>query len=636
MRAFIDGFNLIRIESDEYIHDVTVLNMLFRFVKKKEHNQYFETDQPIPLQQADTIYINGKKYLLQIGLVTITESFENKYRYKGPLGAIYSTHETEFIVFSPVAKEINLILDNDIYKMHSDGMVYKIKVKGDHMYKKYHFDVRLSDKFNSVIDPYAKMILNNRGIIIPNKRKSKVSPIILSDYKNTYIYECHIRDMTINLDVKNPGLFSGMSEYSKKIGSSVINYIKDLGMTHIQVLPIFEFDGVDPLNKSKHYNWGYNPVNYFSLQSWFSSKPLNPKQTITEFVEMVNRIHDKGLGIIMDVVYNHVSDYKSFSFQKLVPGYFFRHDLKNRPANGSLCGNEVETRRFMVRKLILDSLKYFVNTFQIDGFRFDLMGLIDIETMNLIKKELSKIHPGIMIYGEGWNMGSILRSNEKAMQSNHIHMPKIAHFNDNFRNKIKGRLNSSELGYGTGGVIDLKSLSNLLKGSPNLYSDPSYSINYLECHDNLTLYDKISKYSFDKIDSKMYQDFCNGLVVLSNGIKFFHAGQEMYRSKNGDENSYKSPDKINGLNYILGNHTIYLKSLINFQKSTANFISEYEIFDFGIKIKRSKHMILIKTKKCNFIFNDNTYELKIASSKYFFNKMNLNIKNIGIYIFEKV
>ena len=638
MLAFIDDIKLIRIEFNGYIEDVSILNMSCRFVRKQGHLQYFETNQPIPLQKADIIKINGQQFPLHIGLVTLSDAFEKTFRYDGPLGAIYHDDHTEFYVFSPVAKEIKVCIKDHLYDMTGDGTIYKASIQGDFAFEPYHYEVRLVDTFSKVLDPYLKGTNTKDGVIIPQSLKAKKANISQSK-EDAIIYEAHVRDVTQTLDVPHKGLFLGMLEKDQDHGFSFVEYAASLGMTHIQLLPIFDFEGVDPIYKSRFYNWGYNPKHYFALQPWFSSQPTMAKVTIQEAIQMIDGIHEQGLGVIMDVVYNHVYDMDTYPYDGLVPGYFYRHDNHHERTNGSYCGNEIETRRFMVRKLILDSLIHFVEIYDIDGFRFDLMGLIDVETMNQIESELSKIKPGIMIYGEGWHMGEVLEDQEKASQVNHQKMPKIVHFNDTFRNKVKGELHGPALGYGNGGAVDLEDLILLLKGSPNVFESPVYSMNYVECHDNMTLFDKILKDTSDHEHAHIYQDFINALITLSDGISFFHAGQEMYRSKKGVENSYQSSDDINQLQYNLGPHIDVFKQFIQFKKDTKDAKKHYTIREDHIWIdvitNQSEFEVIIKTSFNPYTIDLNSCILWISTAPVKPIKNQIVLEQYGVTILKK-
>lgn len=638
MLAYIDDYNYIRIEFDGYIHDVSILNIPCTFDKKLGNHQYFYAHVLIPLQKADKVTVNGQDIPLLIGLVTLTDHFNETYRYDGPLGAVYHLDYTDFYVYSPVAKEIKLNIQGQLFSMAGNGIIYHVRVEGDLAFEPYYFDVKLVNTFKKVQDPYLKVTDTKDGVVVPPSFHAKKA-FIQQNKKDAIIYEAHVRDVTQNLDIKNKGLFSGMNEVDSFKGFSFVEYAHRLGVTHLQLLPIFDFEGVDSIYKSRFYNWGYNPKHYFGIQPWFSSRPTQPKQTILEVIQMIDDIHEKGLGIIMDVVYNHVFDIETYPYDALVPGYFYRHDANHSRSNGSYCGNEVESRRYMVRRLIIDSLEYFVQTYDMDGFRFDLMGLHDIETMNKIYEKLSAIKPDILIYGEGWHMGDVLRDHEKASQRNHHLMPHIAHFNDTFRNHIKGELHGSKLGYGTGGEVDLEDLIQLLKGSPHVFKDFSYSINYVECHDNMTLYDKRLKDGKDASLDKQYQDFTNALVMLSEGITFFHAGQEMYRSKQGVENSYQSPDDINQLIYDIGVHTEVFKKLTSFKKQSVKIQRTYKIQDdhiiINMKDNMMSYLVIIKASFDPYTISTTSCILTIATAPIKQLDEAIELNTIGVYIFEK-
>ncbi|MFA6800816.1 MAG: type I pullulanase [Acholeplasmataceae bacterium] len=547
MRIFIDDLKLLRIESNEYIDTIVLDNNHVSWLKNEGINQYFITEKDINLQENAYILINQIRYLLEIGLVTLTDAFDKKYRYDGPLGYRYTLNQTSFYLFTPVAKQVRVFIDNKSYEMTYEEPIWKTTVDGDFEGKTYYYQVRLYDTFKDVQDPYADAATTFGNIII-NWNKTiqlKQTPIKVKHYTDAVIYEGHVRDLTITLDVENKGTFDGLIERSKQLNGSVVDYIKRLGMTHLQLLPIFDFEAVDDIHKDKLYNWGYNPSQYFVLEGWFSKNPNDPYDRINSFKKVIDDAHCHKIGINMDVVYNHVFKYYTFPYDDLVPGYFYRHDKNNQMTDNSYCGNDIETRHYMVRRLIVDSLKHWAQVFQIDGFRFDLMGLLDLDTMHLIEQELKKINPYIMLYGEGWNIDNAvparLRSN-----INHQHdFTYYAHYNDSFRNTLKGELYSNEIGFAMGGNQQ-QAMMKIMTGSKHLFTYPTQSINYVECHDNLTFYDRMIKnHGFELPDFKVAQDLANHLIAISQGVPFYHAGQEFYRSKKGVENSYNAPDEIN-------------------------------------------------------------------------------------------
>lgn len=571
MRAFVDDFRIIRIESEITIETVEIKNYVLSFMKRQNTNHYFKTDRDIALHEADRLSINGNAYPLEIGLVTLKKAFEERFRYDGPLGYVYKKTHTDFYLFTPVAKEVRLILDGQSYGMSYSEPVYHIRVQGDHAGKPYAYDVRLTDTYHRVRDPYANAYGKddqNYVIDLSLTKPLSTTPIVLEKYTDAILYEGHVRDLTIGLDVSSKGLFKGLLEQSETLGSSVLEYIRDFGATHLQILPVFDFFGVDDDDKDAEYNWGYNPRQFFVVKGWFAENTADPYARIDEFKCLIEHAHSIGLGINMDVVFNHVYQRAKYPYDYLVPGYFFRHDDHGQQTDASYCGNDVETRNYMVRRLIVDNLAYWAETFQIDGFRFDLMGLLDIETMHAIEKRLKTINPSIMLYGEGWNMTTEVPSDRRSNMANHHLLPTYAFFNDFFRNTLKGPLHEAVPGFATGHTKDKYVMKKALAGSPHLLSSPNQSINYVECHDNMTFYDQMLRYlPNDEKTLHRYQDFANHLVVIASGIPFFHAGQEFYRTKQGVENAYRSPDEINRIEWKPDLESLdELKSLIALRK----------------------------------------------------------------------
>ncbi len=547
MKAFIDGLKIIRVESSDYINDIHIDGYEINWFKNEDNSQFFTLDKDVCIKDMETIIINQQSFPLHIGLVTITDAFDKKYRYDGPLGVYYQKDYTEFYLFTPVAREVKLVIGNETYETSfKDGIRYA-KVLGDQEGKTYFYKVRLEDVWYDVKDPYAHAAgLNGNYIIDWSKTvQSKSSPIKLKKYVDAVIYEAHVRDMTVNLDVLHKGTFNGLIEESKHLGMRPIDYVKKLGMTHLQLLPVYDFELVDELQKDKLYNWGYNPSQYFSLEGWYAIDPKDPYDRINAFKTLINEAHNIGLGVNMDVVYNHVFNNHTFPYDYLVPGYFYRHDNNHKMTDSSYCGNDLETRHYMVRRLIKDSLFQWANHFKIDGFRFDLMGLMDIKTMKEIDFMLRKINPNIMLYGEGWNMDNAMKSYERANQHNQKKFTSYAHFNDFFRNTLKGELHQPQTGYAMGNWHLAHRAMTSLIGSPHMFTSPNQSINYVECHDNLTYYDAALLKAFEVADLKVSAELAMHMIAISQGIPFYHAGQEVFRTKKGVENSFESPDEIN-------------------------------------------------------------------------------------------
>ncbi|HPG43870.1 MAG TPA: alpha-amylase family glycosyl hydrolase, partial [Acholeplasmataceae bacterium] len=313
MRIFIDSMTLLRIESDAYITDIKIPDYTIKWVKNEGYNQYFVANRPLELHLVDEIEINHQTYPVEVGLVTLTKEFENRFRYDGKLGYDYGKTSTKFTVFSPVAKEINVVIDEIVYPMTYHEPVWERVVDGDMLNKKYHYQVRLVNAFKDVLDPYADAMAYDGSYIIDWDALDPImpTPITLKHMTDAVIYEGHVRDLSVHLDVKHPGLFEGLIEDSKLLKGSVLNYIKKLGMTHLQLLPVFDFEGVNDTDKKLAYNWGYNPSCYFAVEGWFSKDPYNPYDRINAFRSVVNEAHRMKLGINMDVVYNHVFNHKT-------------------------------------------------------------------------------------------------------------------------------------------------------------------------------------------------------------------------------------------------------------------------------------------------------------------------------------
>src|SRR5690606_34562286 len=385
-----------------------------------------------------------------------------------------------------VAKEMFVVVDGTSYEMKYQEPIWYAKVEGDLEGKAYLYRVRLVDEFVDVKDPYTVASNLTDSIIVDKDKlnKQEFDYVPLKKYTDAVIYEGHVRDMTIRLDVVDKGLFDGLSQVAPSLGTSVLGYIKKLGITHLQLLPVFDFYGVDDIEKSKLYNWGYNPMRYFAVEGWYSKNPNDPYMRINEFRKVVDEAHKLGLGVVMDVVYNHVYERALFPYDQLVPGYFFRHDRHFQPTHSCYLENDVETTNYMVRRLIVDSLVHFVKNYKVDGFRFDLMGLMDVDTMNLISTVLRKINPSVILYGEGWNMDSAVSKMQRSNMNNQHLMAEIGHFNDFYRNLFKGNLHTQDLGYATGSKQKLDQVLLALKGSPHMFSSPKKSLNYVECHDN--------------------------------------------------------------------------------------------------------------------------------------------------------
>lgn len=492
------------------------------------------------------------------------------------LGAIYSKKATSFALWAPISTSVTLNLEdhnNEFIKIPLQEVepgVFKTVVKGDLLNRKYYYTVINNGKEVNTNDPWGKgtslnseysavvdvdKIAKMRNIKPKNEIKSALDAII---------YELHIRDFTEdkNSDIADKRHFLGLVEEGKKtLGGhpAGLDYLKYLGITHIQILPVMDFGGTDDINPMMAYNWGYNPISYFALEGSFSHSPAIPQSRLIEFKTMVNKLHKHNIRVIMDVVYNHVYEYKNTSWQKLVPDYFLRFYDDGSISQSSGCGNDFASEKPMARKMIIDSLKYFVEVFDVDGFRFDLMGISDYETINMAYEEAKKIKPDIIFYGEGWNMPTALAENLRASADNFEKMPNIGFFNDTFRDVIKGStFDLGAKGFISGGMTSKDVLQYVFRAGvvDGIYRHrflyPHQSINYVECHDNHTIFDKLTSANYGEDESLLLQriKFANTLTMLSIGVPFFHMGQEIGQSKFGLGNSYNVM-KVNNMSYKL-------------------------------------------------------------------------------------
>ena len=363
------------------------------------------------------------------------------------------------------------------------------------------------------------------------------------------------------------------------------------------------------------YNWGYNPISYFALEGSFSHSPAIPQSRLIEFKTMVNKLHKHNIRVIMDVVYNHVYEYKNTSWQKLVPDYFFRFYDDGSISQSSGCGNDFASEKPMARKMIIDSLKYFVEVFDVDGFRFDLMGISDYETINMAYEEAKKIKPDIIFYGEGWNMPTALSENLRASADNFEKMPNIGFFNDTFRDVIKGStFDLGAKGFISGGMTSKDVLQYVFRAGvvDGIYRHrflyPHQSINYVECHDNHTIFDKLTSANYGEDESLLLQriKFANTLTMLSMGVPFFHMGQEIGQSKFGLGNSYNVM-KVNNMSYKLLDQrfdlAMYFHLLAIIRKKLSFLkIDDPKIIENLFKVEQwDEKLIMISSNKKEYI-----------------------------------
>jgi len=552
-----------------------------------------------------------------------SKEFQLEFNYdQKDLGSTYTKEYTVFKVWAPTAEEMKIMLyeegmgDNFTLSenmVQGDSGVWSIILQGDLNGTYYTYRVKIDGVEQEVVDPYAKAVGANgiRGMVIdlsttnPKGWRETVKP---SFHKSTdaIIYELHIRDLSADVSsgIQHKGKYLGLAETNTKNKKGLptgLDHIKELGVTHVHLIPCYDYNSLDEtmflgisIDKATNelpYNWGYDPLNYNALEGSYATDPFHGEVRILEFKQMIQALHKKGIRVIMDMVYNHTAMTKDSNFNKLVPEYYYR-TKDGEFTDGSACGNETASERFMMRKFIIDSVLYYATEYQIDGFRFDLMGLHDIETMNAIRNAVDQVDYSILLYGEGWTGGdSPLAEEERALKANVSKLIGVAAFSDDIRDSIKGSVfNKQEKGF-VNGAINKKEMIKMgvtgavkhkqLHKSISCWSpSPTQTINYVSAHDDLTLWDKLlsSVPNGTKEDLVQMNKLAAAIVMTSQGIPFLQAGEEFLRSKPANventeyiSNSYKSPDSVNSIKWNQKSENIkvfqYYRGLIAFRKA---------------------------------------------------------------------
>lgn len=520
------------------------------------------------------------------------QKFDYEVYTGNDLGAVYSLKMTRFKVWAPEAESVKLnlykqgegdnLIEQHIMKKSANG-TYVFEKQGDCNGIYYTYTVVNHGEEQEAVDPYTKAAgVNGQRSMVINLAKTNPQGFELDGYRNpehitdAIIYEGSVRDFTMDESsgVFHNGKFLGLTEANttNHFGeATALDYISGLGVTHVQILPAFDFETVDEKNQKAQYNWGYDPDNYNVPEGSYAVSPYDGAVRIQEMKQMVLALHSRGIGVIMDVVFNHTYRRDDSNLQKIVPGYYYRSD-ETGYTNGSGCGNEVASDRPMVQKLIVDSLIYWAKEYHIDGFRFDLMGVLDIDTMNVIAERLNEIRSDIYLYGEGWNGGpSSLAEEKRAFKASAKKMPGIGMFNDDIRDTIKGSVFYDDhlgfvnggthlenaLRYGITGAVAHPQVDYDAYGSKPWAKEPGQSINYVSCHDNYTLWDKLSVSCPEASEEKKkaMNRLCAAIVFTSQGVPFIQAGEEFLRSKplpekkGFAENSYNMPDAVNSIKW---------------------------------------------------------------------------------------
>ena len=514
-----------------------------------------------------------------------TKEFEEKYTYTGAdLGASWTPEKTIFRLWAPTATSarVNLYASGNPV---SEDLIQQIRMKrdvngtwvaevpGNLNGTYYTFGVTVRRKRVEACDPYARTtgVNGQRAMVIdlkstdPDGWEKDQDPNGGIPYTDVVIAEAHIRDFTIDesTNAVNRGKYLGLIETGTKTPSGIptgIDHYKKLGITHLHILPMYDYGSVDETRlEEPQFNWGYDPVNFNVPEGSYSSDPYHGEVRVKELKQMVKGLHDNGISVVMDVVYNHVYEAKDFCFNILVPQYFSRTNGRGVYSNGSACGNDTASERSMVSKYLVDSVSYWAEEYHIDGFRFDLVGLIDTDTINAIMDKVHEKHPNVIFYGEGWTMPTGVTKPDKMMctQLNSHLVPRFAFFSDTIRDALRGSVFDMTIpGFITGAQVDKNILHSSYMGVPFWAQEPTQCVNYVSCHDNNTLIDRITLSVPDAprhIQVRM-NNLAAAFTLTAQGIPFFQAGEEMLRTKPDgkgglEHNSFRSSDAVNSIKW---------------------------------------------------------------------------------------
>ena len=586
-----------------------------------------------------------------ISCQSVKKEYTSFEEYPIPEGKLvemeYSPIETKFTLWAPTAEEVRVLLydsgnEGSAYQtlsleMGEDG-IWNTSIKEDLKGKFYTFNVKVNGKWlgdTPGIMAKAVGVNGKRAAVIdlrstdPEGWANDVRPL-LKDYADIIVYEMHHRDFSLDSvsGIRNKGKFLALTELGTTTSQGEktgIDHLKELGVTHVHILPSYDYASVDESKPDKaQYNWGYDPQNYNVPDGSYSTDPYKPDVRIKEFKQMVQALHKAGIRVVLDVVYNHTFNTEESNFERTVPGYFYRQTKDGKPANGAGCGNETASDRAMMRKYMVESVLYWINEYHIDGFRFDLMGIHDIETMNEIRAAVDKIDPSIFIYGEGWAASAPqLDQEELAMKANIYKMPRIAAFSDEMRDGLRGGWDDDRKGaFLIGqpghemsikfGLVGAVKHPQVINDSVNYSKEPwalqpTQMISYVSCHDDMCLADRLKATMPDATDEERasLHKLAETFVFTSQGVPFIFAGDEMMRDKKGIHNSYNSPDSINTIDWR--NKTIhhdvfdYVRELITLRKN-------HPAFRMGDADKVRQYMEFLPVEGSNlvaFILKDN-------------------------------
>ena len=556
----------------------------------------------------------GLSCYLDFSKLSMCEEFDELYFYDhNDLGNQYTKEKTTFKVWAPLATGVILKVmkwngETELFPMKRQKKgVYFVEVCEDLELEQYVYLIRHTNSYEVTLDPYAySSSSNGRASIIVDLEKVPCRQFdlpVLEKMTDMVIYETSVRDfsMSSTSGMKNKGKFLAFTELNTSTDSgnpTGLDYLSCLGISHLQLMPIADFATVDEKNPLELYNWGYDPLAYNVTEGSYVTDPDDGYMRMTEAQRMVEALHSRGIRVVMDVVFNHMHDVNINALERTVPYYFFRRNEDGSLSNGSWCGNDLNTTALMCRKYILDMCRRWQVLYGIDGFRFDLMGIIDQETMKLVDAQGKALDPSFVVYGEGWNMPTALDEEMRTTIQNNLKTPYIGFFNDFFRDTLRGTNQMETKGYFSGDTYKtndaMKAICNL-----DMFAKITQSINYVECHDNATCYDKLQISNYDESEKirKRRSRLMMAAVILSQGVPFLHSGQEFFRTKGGLSNTYNAGDQVNALDWNRKDMEIdttqFVQFLIHLRKNNPCFrYGSYDMIRKNVKTENINHRMI--------------------------------------------
>lgn len=662
MRAFATGFDEIKVHlSKQYYNGIShkfylknlktdEMELLSGEVHSSDEEAGFRVYTLNASFELGCVYrvidAYGLSCYLDFSKLALTEEFDELYYYDGDdLGCTYTPEQSTFKVWSPLSTGVILSTvqhgEDVLYSMKRGKKgVYEITLKGNYEGMHYHYLINTAETYITSNDPYAYSSSSNRRTsIVVDLEKLKVKKFDLPRLKSKtdmIIYETSVRDFSMHKagKMKNRGKFLAFTEKETRTDTGKttgLDYLEEIGITHLQLMPINDFATVDEAHPLVLYNWGYDPAQYNVTEGSYVTDPDDGYARVREAQQMIEAIHERGIRVVLDVVYNHMHDINNNALEKTVPHYFFRRNGDGSLSNGSWCGNDLNSKAKMCRKYILDMCKRWQILYGVDGYRFDLMGILDIETMKLVEKQGRELDPSFVVYGEGWNMGTALKEEDRTTLNNSRKVPQIGFFNDFFRDTCRGTNQMESKGYFSGDTYKTNEMISALCDF-HKFENIEQSINYVECHDNATTYDKlkISNYDEEKEVLRKRTKLMLAAILLGQGVPFVHSGQEFYRSKRGQTNTYNAGDSINALDWSLRdrrNEAVeYFKMLVQLRKNNPCFrYNSFETMKENVKLENVNYRIIkyhlkqLKGEYKEFIvyFNPSTEDFTIDVDKDF-------------------